>query len=69
MSEQVSKRGLVTLLEGVNNKFFKVNFKKYTLFKNGCFKAVKLVKNVIIGFYKAIKHYPTLLLVLLLIAW
>ena len=36
------------LLEGVNNKFFKVNFKKYILFKNGCFKAVKLVKKVIL---------------------
>ena len=39
---------LATLLEGVNNKFFKVNFKKYILFKNGCFKAVKLVKKVIL---------------------
>ena len=41
-------RGLATLLEGVNNKIFKVNFKKYILFKNGCFKAVKLVKKVIL---------------------
>ena len=39
---------LATLLEGVNNKFFKVNFKKYILYKNGCFKAVKLVKKVIL---------------------
>ena len=44
--------GLATLLEGVNNKFLKVNFKKYILFKNGCFKAEKLVKNVIIVIYK-----------------
>ena len=35
--------GLANLLEGVNNEFFKVNFKKYFLFKNGCFKVVKLV--------------------------
>ena len=39
---------LATLLEGVNNEFFKVNFKSYVLFKNCCFKAVKLVKKVII---------------------
>ena len=31
---------LATLLEGVNNKFFKVNLKKYILLKNGCFKAI-----------------------------
>ena len=38
---------LATLLERVNNKNFKVNFKKFILFKNGCFKAEKLVKNLI----------------------
>ena len=42
------RHGLATLLEGVNNKFFKVNFKNYILFKNYCFKAVKLVKKVIL---------------------
>ena len=34
---------LATLLEGVNKKNFKVNFKKYILYKNGCFNAEKLV--------------------------
>ena len=42
---------LATLLEGVNNKFFKVNLKKYILFENGSFKAEKLVKNVVKGPY------------------
>ena len=33
------------LFQRVNNKNFKVNFEKYFLFKNGYFKAGKLVKN------------------------
>ena len=43
---------LATLLEGVNNKFFKAYFKKYILFKTGCFKAEKLVKKVTIAINK-----------------
>ena len=48
---------MATLLEveGVNTEFFKVMFKKYILFKNGCFKAVKLVKNVIIVISKCLR--------------
>ena len=35
---------LATLPEGAGCFLCKVNFKKYILFKNGCFKAQKLVK-------------------------
>ena len=43
---------LATLPEGAGCFLCKVNFKKYILFKNGCFKAEKLVKNVkVAGFY------------------
>ena len=42
------KNLLATLLEGVNKKIFKVNFKKILFFKNGFFKAEKLDGNVII---------------------
>ena len=43
--QRTNSMGLATLLEGAGCFIFKVNFNNYILFKNGCFKAVKLEKS------------------------